>query len=52
MALSKSRGAMYEQTGEDIDCYECNETLEPEEAYTCKDCSTDFCKNHIHNHKC
>jgi hypothetical protein len=52
MAISKIREEVYERKGEEIRCYECSEILEPEEAFTCDKCSTDFCAEHIHNHEC
>lgn len=52
MAISEVRAQIYEDEGEDIYCFECNELLEPEEAFTCEECQQEFCGEHINNHIC
>jgi len=50
--ISKARAGIYEDNEEDICCSECSELLDENTAYTCQKCSTEFCKEHILNHKC
>ena len=52
MAISAEREQIYAEDEEDIQCPECMEILEPKEAFTCEECSQDFCAEHIKNHKC
>ena len=52
MVISEDRKKMYESDDEDIYCLECSDMLVAEEAFTCKNCSTDFCKLHIKTHDC
>ncbi len=52
MAITKLREELYEREGEDLVCEECNEMLEPQEAFTCDECSKELCTEHINDHGC